>query len=44
MSKTIGQRLKETREYRHLSLDKVAAQTRIRLRFLKALEYFGYAL
>ncbi len=38
MIKTIGQRLKETREYRHLSLEKVAAETHIRLRFLQALE------
>jgi cytoskeleton protein RodZ len=36
--KTIGTRLKEARDYRQLSLEKVAVDTHIRLRFLQALE------
>jgi cytoskeleton protein RodZ len=36
--KTIGTRLKEARESRQLTLEKVAVATHIRLRFLKALE------
>ena len=38
MTETIGQRLKKTRVYRHLTLEKVAEATRIRLQYLQALE------
>jgi transcriptional regulator with XRE-family HTH domain len=44
MMKTIGKRLKETREYRNLSLEKVAAETHIRLQFLQALEADDFSL
>ncbi len=38
MTETIGQRLKKAREYRHLTLEKVAEATHIRMQSLKALE------
>ncbi|MFZ5822177.1 MAG: RodZ domain-containing protein, partial [Chloroflexota bacterium] len=38
MPETIGQRLKRAREYRHLTLEKAADATRIRLQYLQALE------
>lgn len=38
MTETIGQRLKRAREYRHLTLEKAADATRIRLQYLQALE------
>jgi cytoskeleton protein RodZ len=38
MTETIGQRLKKTREYRHLTLEKAAEATRIRMQYLRALE------
>ncbi len=38
MPETIGQRLKRAREYRHLTLEKAAEVTRIRLQYLQALE------
>jgi len=38
MTETIGQRLKRTREYRHLTLEKAAEATRIRVQYLQALE------
>jgi len=38
MTETIGQRLKRAREYRHLTLEKAADATRIRLQYLRALE------
>ncbi|GAB4504531.1 MAG: hypothetical protein Fur0043_15250 [Anaerolineales bacterium] len=38
MPETIGQRLKQGREYRHLTLEKAAEVTRIRLQYLQALE------
>lgn len=38
MTDTIGQRLKNAREYRHLTLEKAAEVTRIRLGYLQALE------
>jgi cytoskeletal protein RodZ len=38
MPETIGQRLKRAREYRHLTLEKAADATRIRLQYLRALE------
>jgi len=38
MTDTIGQRLKKTREYRNLTLAKVAEATRISLEYLRALE------
>jgi len=38
MTETIGQRLKKTREYRHLTLEKAAEATRIRMQYLQALE------
>ncbi len=38
MTETIGQQLKKTREYRHLTLEKVEEATHIRLKFLQALE------
>jgi cytoskeleton protein RodZ len=44
MMKTIGKRLKEAREYRNLSLEKVAAETHIRLQFLQALEADDFSL
>ena len=36
--KTIGQRLKEEREYRHLNLERVASDIHIRVQYLQALE------
>ena len=38
MPETIGRRLKKTREYRNLTLEKVEEATHIRLQFLRALE------
>src|SRR5258707_1808463 len=38
MKETIGARLKQTREERHLSIGQVAEQTRIRPHYLQALE------
>jgi len=38
MTETIGQRLKKARKYRHLTLEKAAEVTRIRLGYLQALE------
>jgi len=38
MTETIGQRLKHARVYRHLTLEKAASVTRIRLQYLQALE------
>lgn len=38
MTETIGQRLKRAREYNHLTLEKAAGATRIRLQYLQALE------
>ncbi len=44
MSETIGQRLREAREKRHLSLEQVADLTRIRAHQLRALETDDYSL
>ncbi|MBN1453778.1 MAG: DUF4115 domain-containing protein [Anaerolineales bacterium] len=38
MTETIGQRLKKAREFRHLTLEKAAEATRIRMQYLQALE------
>ena len=38
MAETIGQRLKKAREYRNLTLEKVADATHIRTVYLRALE------
>lgn len=43
MTETIGQQLKKTREYRHLTLEKVEETTHIRLKFLRALEADDYS-
>jgi cytoskeleton protein RodZ len=44
MSETIGRRLREAREQRHLPLQQVADLTRIRLHYLQALEADDYSL
>lgn len=44
MSLTIGQRLKQAREQRYLTLEKAAEETRIRIAFLKALEADDYSV
>ncbi len=44
MSETIGQRLKREREARYLTLEKAAAETRIRPVFLQALESDDYSV
>ena len=38
MSLTIGQHLRKAREERYITLEKVSAETRIRIAFIKALE------
>jgi len=38
MPETVGQRLRQAREYRHLTLEKASDATRIRRKFLQALE------
>ena len=43
MKDTIGQRLKQAREYRHLTLESAAHATRIRLHYLQALELDDYS-
>ncbi len=43
MSETIGQRLKNAREYRHITLEKAGEFTRIRPQFLRALEEDDYS-
>jgi cytoskeletal protein RodZ len=43
MPETIGQRLKQAREYRNLTLQKVTEATRIRMAFLQALEADDYS-
>lgn len=44
MPETLGQRLRQAREERHLALEKVAESTRIRLHYLQALETDDYSL
>src|SRR5689334_12432049 len=44
MSPTIGQRLKNAREERYLTLEKASEETRIRIAFLKALESDDYSV
>jgi cytoskeletal protein RodZ len=44
MSITIGQRLKNAREERYLTLEKASEETRIRITFLKALEADDYSV
>ena len=42
-AEALGQRLRETREARELTLEEAARQTRIRIRFLESLESGDYA-
>ena len=44
MSESIGQRLKQEREARFLTLERASADTRIRVVFLQALEADDYSV